>query len=67
MDGNNSLRQVDPNIVSDHTPLIDMCKACSDLWLTQGEVDMFKDEVKAKAPKKVVAVSISFFISVGCT
>jgi hypothetical protein len=51
IDGNNSLRRIDPTLVNGKVPLPDPRSARSDYWLSAQEVDTFKDEVKAKAVK----------------
>ena len=50
MDGNNSLRWVDPMVTKNFVPLMDTCRATSDIWLSPQQVDVFKDEVKARKP-----------------
>lgn len=47
IDGNNSLRRVDPTQTKSTLPLDDSRLHTSDIWLTPPQVNQFKDEVKA--------------------
>ncbi|KAF8582264.1 hypothetical protein K439DRAFT_1511399 [Ramaria rubella] len=49
VDGNNSLRQVDASLTKGTNLLLDSRITCTDLWLTRMQVDVFKNEIKAKA------------------
>lgn len=48
IDGNNSLRRVDPTQTKSTLPLDDSRLHTSDIWLTPSQVNQFKDEVKAQ-------------------
>ncbi|KIJ24801.1 hypothetical protein M422DRAFT_130151, partial [Sphaerobolus stellatus SS14] len=56
LDGNNSLRRIDPTAISDRTPLLDGRGPLTDYWIDSMTVDRFKDEVKkAKKPPEDAA------------
>lgn len=48
IDGNNSLRRVDPTVTKDFNVLQDSRTRTSDIWLSPDEVNRFKDEVKSR-------------------
>jgi hypothetical protein len=52
MDGNNSLRRVDAALTKATDVLQDSRTARTDYWLSREQVDVYKDEVKAKTKKK---------------
>lgn len=52
IDGNNSLRHIDPSQTKSSFSLPDSCIHMSDVWLTPGEVNQFQYEVQAR-PKKL--------------
>ena len=49
MDGNNSLWQVDPAVTKHTAMYIDTRSTTSDIWILPAQVEIFKDEVKARA------------------
>lgn len=51
-DGNNSLRRTDEKVTHGTTPYIDTRTMSSDIWLNPEQVNLFKDEVRARAPAK---------------
>ncbi|KIJ30837.1 hypothetical protein M422DRAFT_234713 [Sphaerobolus stellatus SS14] len=57
LDGNNSLRRVDLNITRGVLAYLDSRKARSDYWILPQDVDMFKNQVKAKAKRKAKDLS----------
>lgn len=52
MDGNNSLKRMD-EAIQHGKKTIDTRKARTDYWQTPEEVDVYKDEVKARKASKV--------------
>lgn len=57
MDGNNSLKQMD-EVVCHGAQSKDKRKARMDYWQTRDEVDVYKDEVKARAKAKVLILDL---------
>lgn len=51
IDGNNSLRRVDPSVTKSTRSLQDTRGRQSDIWLSPEEVNCFKDEVKKKSSR----------------
>ncbi|EPQ50029.1 hypothetical protein GLOTRDRAFT_21641, partial [Gloeophyllum trabeum ATCC 11539] len=49
MDGNNSLKRTDANVIRKYPERLDSRGPRTDYWLSPEEVDKFKDEVKAKS------------------
>ncbi|KAF8578460.1 hypothetical protein K439DRAFT_1638825 [Ramaria rubella] len=52
VDGNNSLRRVDASLTKGTNLLLDSRTTCKDLWLTYAQVNVFENEVKAKAKSR---------------
>jgi hypothetical protein len=57
MDGNNSLKRMD-EVVRHGAQSKDKRKARTDYWQTRDEVDVYKDEVKARAKAKVLILDL---------
>ncbi|KIJ27126.1 hypothetical protein M422DRAFT_215978 [Sphaerobolus stellatus SS14] len=57
LDGNNSLRCIDPTAISSRTSLVDGRGPRTDYWIDSTTVDVFKDEVKKAKPSPAADTS----------